>query len=108
MWQRFNSRLLKSSAHGIEIQMDLYALYLKALERVARDTDVPVANFWRMFPDMVEDYPGPYLDPPDGFHSNEKSQGILAAGIAELIRPAFEAWGKETREQGVPAKERRG
>lgn len=91
-WQRFNSRLLKSSAHGKEIQMDMYALYLRALERVSEDTDVPVANFWRTFPETVKDYPGPYFDAHDGLHSNEKSQGILAAGIAELIRPVFEAW----------------
>jgi len=81
----------KSRTH-LDIQLELLEHYLLAVERLAERLEVPLVNFWRSFPASVEEYPGQYMDRPDGYHSNDKSQPILAAGLAELIRPLLAAW----------------
>jgi hypothetical protein len=86
----------KSPTH-FEIQRQICDLYLRMVERVACDLNIPMANFWRTFPDMVKKYPGIYFNKPDVYHSNEKSQPIIAKGIAEIIRPIFEGWSKSKK-----------
>ncbi len=81
----------KSQTH-LDIQLELLEHYLLAVEHLAARLEVPLANFWRTFPTLVEEYPGPYMDRPDGYHSNDKSQPILAAGLADLVRPLLAAW----------------
>jgi len=70
----------------MEIQLNLLDFYVGVLERVCSDLEVPLVDFWRSFPGMVEEYPGPYFNRPDGYHSNEKAQPILARGIAGAVR----------------------
>lgn len=86
----------KSAAH-MQIQLQLLDHYLKMLERVAEELKVPVVNFWRTFPGLVDEFPGPYFVRPDGYHTTAKAQPILAQGIAEAIRPVQEAWNKNAR-----------
>jgi len=81
----------KSPTH-FAIQKELLEHYLLCVERLAEDLKVPLANFWRTFPDMVKEYPGPYFDRPDGYHSNALSQPIIAEGITKLVKPILEAW----------------
>ena len=71
----------------VRIQLDLLESYADVVERLASECDVPLAHMWRTFPDLVDDYPGIYLDPPDGYHSNVNSQPIIAKQIAALVRP---------------------
>jgi len=88
------------SRTNFEIQKEILNSYVKIIERIARDLDVPLVNFWEIFPSIVKDYPGPYFNHPDGYHSNEKSQPIIAKGIAEAVKPIFERWlGKEVGEK---------
>ena len=80
-----------SGAH-MEIQLQLLEHYLLVLERVATELDVPVVNFWRTFPSLVDEYPGPYFVRPDGYHTTAAAQPILARGIAEAVSPIYHAW----------------
>jgi len=79
----------KSPTH-YAIQKEILEHYLICVERVADDLKVPMANLWRSFPSMVERYPGPYFDRPDGYHSNALSQPIIADAIAKLVQPVLE------------------
>ncbi|GEM_PF-1890842 len=80
----------------LDLQLEILNLYLLNVERVARDLDVPLVDFWRTFPDLVEEYPGPYFNPPDNYHSNVRSQAVLAKGIEQAIRPVFEEWNERS------------
>ncbi len=83
-WGRSDTRLL--------IQINLLSFYLDVLERVARGSGVPLVNYWRTFPSLVEDYPGRYFNEPDGYHSTIHAQPLLASGIREALEPAYLAW----------------
>ena len=76
----------------LRVQVRLLEHYLAVLERMAADTEVPFVNFWREFPSLVEDYPGPYFDQPDGYHSNTKAQPILARGIRDALEGPLQAY----------------
>jgi lysophospholipase L1-like esterase len=71
----------------LRIQLDLLRRYAETIVRTAEECDVPLVNLWETFPDLVEDYPGIYLDSPDGYHSNVHSQPIIATQIAQAIIP---------------------
>jgi acyl-CoA thioesterase-1 len=90
-----------NSPTHLEIQLELCRHYLLTVERVARDLEVPLTNFWRIFPSLADNYPDDYFDYPDGYHSNARSQPILAEGIVDRIRPIFEKW-KTTQNLGGP------
>jgi hypothetical protein len=78
----------------MEIQLQLLEHYLSGLERVLAELKVPLVNFWRTFPSQVEEFPGQYFVRPDGYHSTAPSQPILAKGIADAVRPIYDAWEK--------------
>jgi len=82
------------STNHMEIQIHLIEHYLWHLERLAAELQVPLANFWRTFPTLVEEFPGPYFTPPDGYHTTAAAQPILAKAIAEAVRPIYHAWEK--------------
>jgi len=92
---RWPEAFFKNLDH-LDIQLEILDLYLLTVERVARDLDVPLVDFWRTFPDLVEEYPGPYFNPPDNYHSNARSQAILAEGIEQVIRPVFDSWSRRS------------
>lgn len=75
------------SEHHQRLQMDLLERYADRLERVAAELEVPLAHLWHTFPELVDEYPGPYFDPPDGYHSNIHSQPIIAQELARLVSP---------------------
>ena len=81
-----------NSPTHLEIQLGLLEQYVLWVERVANDMDVPLANLWQTFPEQVDEYPGPYFNPPDGYHSNDASQPVIAENIAVLIEPIVEQW----------------
>jgi lysophospholipase L1-like esterase len=83
----------KSPTH-FEIQLQILEFYHQIIQRVARDLNIPTVDFWKTFPGLVEEYPGPYFNHPDGYHSNDKSQPIIAKGIAEIVKPMVETWRK--------------
>ena len=75
-----------------EIQMDVLDRYCGIIERLAGELSFPLANFFRTFADLVDDYPGPYFVRPDGYHSTAAAQPILAQGIVEHVRPILQQW----------------
>lgn len=81
----------KSEAH-LRIQMELLKRYLEAIERLAELVEVPLVNLWRSFPELVEKYPGKYFNPPDGYHSNDLSQPIIAREIGKAVEPLIGKW----------------
>lgn len=81
----------RSQTH-YEIQMEILDRYCGVIERLAVQFDLPLANFFRTFADLVDDYPGPYFVRPDGYHSTAAAQPILARSIAELLRPILSHW----------------
>jgi hypothetical protein len=99
---RWPQAFFKNMAH-LDMQLEILNSYLLTVQRVARDMEVPLANFWRTFPDLVDDYPGPYFDAPDNYHPNHTAQPILANGIADIVRPAFERWNGDDNCRGRSA-----
>lgn len=79
----------------MSIQMKILDRYVEVLEDVCARLDVPLVNFWRSFPGMVDDYPGPYFNPPDGYHTNQRAQPILARGIEDEVERIYEGWKKD-------------
>jgi len=79
----------RSPTH-LDIQLGLLEEYVGVIQRLAREMDVPLLDYWHTFAGLVDEYPGTYMNRPDGYHSNEHSQPIIAQGIAEVVR----AWGK--------------
>ncbi len=76
----------------MEIQLGLLERYEAILERVCAQREVPVANNWRAFPGMVEDYPGRYFKEPDGYHSTVHAQPIIARGIRDVLAGQLRAY----------------
>jgi len=74
----------KSPAH-LNIQLELCNHYVRVIERVASDLCIPLVNLWKTFPTLVKEYPGPYFNRPDGYHSNALSQPIIAKEIERTI-----------------------
>jgi hypothetical protein len=81
----------RSQTH-FEIQMELLDRYCGVIERITGELGIPLANFFRTFAGLVDDYPGPYFVRPDAYHSTTAAQPILARGIAELVRPIVDKW----------------
>ena len=79
------------SVHHQRLQLDLLERYADRIEQVAAELDVPLAHLWRTFPGMVDEYPGPYFDPPDGYHSNAHSQPIIAGALTDIVKPLMDA-----------------
>jgi lysophospholipase L1-like esterase len=69
----------------MRIQLGLLEQYESILERVCAQREVPVANNWREFPEMVEEYPGCYFKEPDGYHSTVHAQPMIAKGIRDAL-----------------------
>ena len=84
----------KSEIH-LELQMSLLEQYHAIVRRVATDLAIPLADLWTTFPQQVDEYPGPYFDAPDGYHSNHASQPVLARNIAEQVSPLYEMWARQ-------------
>lgn len=76
----------------MELQLELLEQYVAIVERVARDREIPLVDLWHTFPRLVDEYPGKYFNPPDGYHSNDASQPLIARQIADRVLPVFEAW----------------
>jgi lysophospholipase L1-like esterase len=81
----------KSRTH-FDIQMSLLEQYLRVVERVASEMEIPLANLWRTFSDQVDGYPDAFFNRPDGYHSNDASQPVLARNIAACVEPLVAAW----------------
>jgi lysophospholipase L1-like esterase len=77
--------IFKSDTH-LKIQQELLHTGASHVARVARELEVPIADLWNRFPELVDEFPGPYFDPPDGYHSNGHSQPIIADEIAGLVK----------------------
>ena len=75
----------RSPTH-LDIQLRLLEEYVGVIQRLAREMDVPLLDYWHTFAGLVGEYPGKYMNRPDGYHSNEHSQPIIAQGIAEVVR----------------------
>lgn len=76
----------------MKVQMDLLHFYEAVLEDVARERGVKLVNFWRTFPEMVDEFPGRYFNEPDGYHSTVDAQPLLAERIAQALGEAYEKW----------------
>jgi lysophospholipase L1-like esterase len=76
----------------MKIQLGLLEQYVAVLERVTTREGVPLVNFWRTFPSLVEGFPGKYFASPDGYHSTVHAQPLLAEKIAEAVGAVKGAW----------------
>ena len=79
----------------MRIQLGLLESYHAILERVCGQSKVPIVNYWRDFPGMVEGYPGEYFKEPDGYHSTIKAQPIIAEGIRDALVERLQAGTRE-------------
>jgi lysophospholipase L1-like esterase len=76
----------RSPTH-MEIQLALLEQYVGLIGRIAEELAVPLLDYWHTFAGLVNEYPGGYMNRPDGYHSNERSQPIIAQGIAGVVKP---------------------
>ena len=76
----------------LKIQQELLHAGAAQVARIAGELAVPLADLWQRFPELVDEFPGRYFDPPDGYHSNAHSQPIIAAEIAALVKEKMFNW----------------
>jgi len=76
----------------MSIQLDLLEDYHEVLVKAASEEGVAVVDLWETFPGLVEEFPGDYFRQPDGYHSTEKAQPIIASQIWQAIGPIFSDW----------------
>jgi lysophospholipase L1-like esterase len=76
----------------MRVQIRLLHHYQGVIESLCGDRGVPLVNYWKTFPGIVEEYPGGYFKSPDGYHSTTLAQPILAAGIRDALEEPLRAY----------------